>query len=144
MYRYINKTWRNLWSSDEYARYLTQLRVKWRREPSLVRVDKPSRLDRARALGYRAKQGYIVVRVRVSKGGLRKIPPKLGRRQKRMGITKIKRQLSLQAIAEQRVKRKFRNMRVLGSYYVGEDGRYKWFEVILRDENHPSVKSVRS
>ncbi len=144
MYRYINKTWRRLWSDDEYSRYLTQLRMKWRREPAITRVERPSRLDRARALGYRAKQGYVVVRVRVSKGGLRKIPPKLGRRQKRMGISKIKRQLSLQTIAEQRAKRKYRNLTVLGSYYVGEDGRYKWFEVIMRDDNHPAVKSVKS
>ncbi len=144
MYKYINETWRRLWSDPKYNRYLTQMRMKWRREPAIVRVERPTRLDRARALGYRAKQGYVVVRVRVSKGGLRKIPPKLGRRQKRMGISKIKRQLSLQTIAEQRAKRKFRNLTVLGSYYVGEDGKYKWFEVVMRDENHPAVKSVRS
>ncbi|HEW93723.1 MAG TPA: 50S ribosomal protein L15e [Thermoprotei archaeon] len=144
MYRYLSETWRTIWSDPEYRRYLTQLRMKWRRERAIQRIERPSRLDRAHALGYRAKQGYIVVRVRVRKGGLSKIPPKLGRRQKRMGISKIKRQLSMQAIAEGRAKRKYPNMRVLGSYYVGEDGKYIWYEVIMRDEHHPAVKSVRS
>jgi len=143
-YKYINLTWRRIWKDEEYKRYLNYLRMKWRREPAIHRIERPSRLDRARALGYRAKQGYVVVRVRVSRGGLRKIPPKLGRRQKRMGISKIKRQISMQEIAENRAKRKFRNLRVLGSYYVGEDGKYVWYEVILRDEHHPAVKSVRS
>jgi len=144
MYRYLSETWRTIWSDPEYRRYLTQLRMKWRRERAIQRIERPSRLDRAHALGYRAKQGYIVVRVRVRKGGLSKIPPKLGRRQKRMGVSKIKRQLSMQAIAEGRAKRKYPNMRVLGSYYVGEDGKYIWYEVIMRDEHHPTVKSVRS
>ncbi len=144
MYKHINRTWRSIWSSEEYKRYLNYLRTRWRREPAIHRIDRPSRLDRARALGYRAKQGYVVVRVRVTRGGLRKIPPKLGRRQKRMGISKIKRQLSLKKIAENRVKRKYPNLRVLGSYYLGEDGKYMWFEVILRDEHHPAVQSVKS
>ena len=30
-------------------------------------------------------------------------------------------------------------MTVLNSYPVGEDGRYKWFEVILVDPHHPAI-----
>lgn len=137
-YKHINLTWRRIWKEDRYKRYQNYLRMKWRREPAINRIERPSRPDRARALGFRAKQGYVVVRVRVSRGGLHKIPPKLGRRQKRMGISKIKRQLSIQEIAENRVKRKFKNLRVLGSYYVGEDGKYIWYEVVLRDEKSSS------
>jgi len=144
MYKHISGTWRRLWKDPEYRRYVTLLRTKWRRGKTIERVEKPSRLDRAHAIGYRAKQGYIVVRVRVRKGGLSKIPPKLGRRQKRMGIRKIKRQLSMQKIAENRASRKYPNMRILGSYYLGEDGKYIWYECVLRDENHPAVKSVKS
>jgi large subunit ribosomal protein L15e len=143
-YKYLAETWRKIWSDPALKSYLTWKRMQWRRGKTVERVDKPSRLNRARALGYRAKQGYVVVRVRVRKGGLSKIPPTLGRRQKRMGISKIKRQLSMQEIAEMRAKRKFRNLEVLGSYYLGEDGQYKWFEVIMRDPHHPAVKSVKS
>ena len=135
MYKYLSRTWREVWKSPVYKEVYREKKVKWRKEKTIQRIDKPSRLDRARALGYKAKPGYVVVRVRVTRGGLRKIPPSLGRRQKRTGIAKIKRQLSLQKIAENRAQRKYRNLRVLGSYYVGEDGRYKWFEVVLFDEN---------
>jgi len=33
------------------------------------------------------------------------------------------------------------NLEVLNSYWVGEDGRYKWFEVILVDRSHPAILS---
>lgn len=144
MYKYISKIWREIWRNPEYRSYLIAKRMEWRRGKTIERVKKPSRLDRARQLGYRAKQGYVIVRVRVRKGGLSKIPPTLGRRQKRMGISKIKRGLSSQKIAEMRAKRKFRNLNVLGSYYLGEDGKYIWYEVIMADTNHPAVQSVKS
>lgn len=144
MYKYISKTWREIWSNPKLKSYLTYKRMLWRRGKTIERVEYPSRLDKARMLGYRAKQGYVVVRVRVRKGGLSKIPPTLGRRQKRMGISKIKRGLSSKEIAEMRAKRKFRNLTVLGSYYLGEDGKYIWYEVIMADKNHPTVKSVKS
>jgi len=144
MYKYISKTWREIWRSPSLKRYLTLKRMEWRKGKTVERIAKPSRLDRARALGYKAKQGYVVVRVKVSKGGLSKIPPKLGRRQKRMGISKIKRQKSMKKIAEEKAKRKYRNLTVLGSYYLGEDGKYIWYEVIMRDDHHPSVKASKS
>jgi len=133
MYKYISQIWRRIWSDPNYAKSYLEKKIAWRRQKTVQRIDKPSRLDKARALGYKAKPGYVVVRVKVSRGGLRKIPPSMGRRQKRTGISKIKRQISLQDIAENKAKRKYRNLRALGSYYVGEDGRYKWFEVVMAD-----------
>jgi len=47
----------------------------------------------------------------------------------------------MRLIAEERVAKRFPNMEVLNSYYVGEDGVYKWFEVILVDPHHPSIRS---
>ena len=40
----------------------------WRREPVFQRVDRPTRLDAARRLGYKSKQGITVVRTRVRRG----------------------------------------------------------------------------
>jgi large subunit ribosomal protein L15e len=37
------------------------------------------------------------------------------------------------------VNRIYRNMEVLNSYWVGEDGNYKFFEVILADPAKPTV-----
>jgi len=51
-----------------------------------------------------------------------------------MGVTKFKPAKSLQLIAEERAAKKFPNLEVLNSYWIWEDGQYKWFEVILADK----------
>jgi len=106
-----------------------------------VRIDKPTRIDRARRLGYKAKKGFVMVRVRVRRGGRRKPRPKMGRRQKRMGVKKYTPAKSIKLIGEERVARKYPNLEVLNSYWVWEDGVSKWFEVILVDPSSPSIKS---
>jgi large subunit ribosomal protein L15e len=139
-YKYIAEAWKKPEESfvDELMR---QRLIEWRKEPAIVRVEKPTRLDRARKLGYKAKQGFIIVRVRVRRGGLRKKRPKAGRRPKRMGVKKYKPAKSLRLIAEERAAKKFPNLEVLNSYWVGEDGRFKWFEAIMVDPHHPAVKA---
>ena len=137
MYHYIAETWKE--KSDELKALIRERLVKWRREPAVVRIDTPTRLDRARALGYKAKVGFIIVRVRVRKGGQRKPRPSSGRRPKRMGVYGYSPAKSLRLIAEERAARKFPGLEVLNSYYVAEDGRYKWYEVILVDPHHPSI-----
>ena len=131
-YKYMARAWRK--PSESYVKETMRERVMiWRREPAIIRIDKPTRIDRARRLGYKDKPGYIVVRVRVRRGGLRKPRPRSGRRPKRMGVRKYKPAKSLRLIAEERAARRFPNLEVLNSYWVWEDGRYKWFEVIMVD-----------
>ncbi len=140
MYRHMKQAWRK--PDDSYVRTLMRKRViVWRRQPTIVRVDKPTRIDRARRLGYKAKKGFVVVRVRVRRGGRRKPRPKMGRRPKRMGVSKYTPAKSIKLIGEERVARKYPNLEVLSSYWVWEDGRSKWYEVILVDPNSPSIKS---
>ena len=140
MYRHMKQAWRK--PDDSYVRSLMRKRViVWRRQPTIVRVDKPTRIDRARRLGYKAKKGFVVVRVRVRRGGRRKPRPKMGRRPKRMGVSKYTPAKSIKLIGEERVARKYPNLEVLSSYWVWEDGRSKWYEVILVDPNSPSIKS---
>jgi large subunit ribosomal protein L15e len=142
-YKYIAKAW--MQPEDSYVEELMKQRlIEWRKEPAIVRIEKPTRLDRARKLGFKAKQGFIIVRVRVRRGGLRKQRPKAGRRPKRMGVKKYKPAKSLKLIAEERAARKFPNLEVLNSYWVGEDGRHKWFEVIFVDPHHPVVKADKN
>jgi len=113
--------------------------IEWRRQPAVVRVEKPTDIEAARRLGYKAKTGFIIVRSRVRKGGRRKPRPRSGRRPKHMGVVLFKPGKSRQEIAEERAAKKYPNMKVLGSYCVGEDGVYKWFEVVMVDPNHPAV-----
>lgn len=132
-YKYMAQAWRK--PEETYVKDLMRQRlIEWRKQPSIIRIEKPSRIDRARRLGYKAKKGYIIVRVRVRRGGLSKPRPRSGRRPKRMGVKKYKAAKSLRLIAEERAARKFPNLEVLNSYWVWEDGRYKWFEVILVDK----------
>jgi large subunit ribosomal protein L15e len=140
MYHYIGQAWKDP-ASGAMKDLMWQRLVDWRKEGSFVRVDKPLRLDRARALGYKAKPGFVVVRAKVRKGGLRKHRIRKGRRPKRKGILKITMRKNIQRIAEERTSKRYPNLEALASYWVGEDGRHKWFEVIMVDPNHPVIKS---
>jgi len=76
-------------------------------KPAVTRLDHPTRLDRARALGFKAKQGIAVARVRIRRGGRRKSRWQRGRRTKHMGVNKITPGKSIQSIGEERVARRF-------------------------------------
>ncbi len=139
-YRYIAEAWAR--PEKSYVNKLMRERlIQWRKQQTTTRIDKPTRLDKARKLGYKAKQGFVLARTRVRKGGRRKIRPRSGRRPKRMGVKKFKPAKSIKLIAEERTARKFPNLEVLNSYWVGEDGRQKWFEVIMVDPSHPVIKT---
>lgn len=143
MYKYIREAWKN--PSNSFVKELMQQRApQWRRESTIQRIERPTRLDRARSLGYKAKKGYVVVRTRVRRGGRRKTRFTAGRRPKRMGVNKITPIKSIKRIAEERVAKKFPNLEVLNSYWVWEDGKFKFFEVILVDPNNPSIKNDKN
>ncbi|MFH1773601.1 MAG: 50S ribosomal protein L15e [Methanobacteriota archaeon] len=140
MYDYISEAWNK--PKDSYVRQLLRERLpEWGKGLSVVRVENPTRLDRARILGYKAKQGVIVVRSRVRRGGRRKVRPNAGRAPSKLGVKKYTPKKSIRWIAEERAQRKYPNLEVLNSYWVGEDGRYKYYEVILVDPSHPAIKS---
>lgn len=139
-YSYISKAWNNL--EDSYVKQLQWERLmEWRREENFKRIEHPTRLDRARKLGYKAKQGYVMVRGYVRKGSFRKRQIKGGRRPKRKGISKITTAKNLQTIVEERAAKRYPNLEVLNSYWVGEDGKRKWYEIIMVDPHHPVIKS---
>jgi len=146
-YKYVKETYKDIKRKikrpeNKDLRDLVMERKKaWRKTPSVVRVEKPTRIDRARSYGYKSKQGFVVARTRVRRGGLRKSRPTGGRKPKRMGISKITPKKSIQRIAEERTHKKFPNLEVLGSYWLWADGQYKWFEVVMVDPAHPVIRS---
>ncbi|NHJ86254.1 MAG: 50S ribosomal protein L15e [Asgard group archaeon] len=138
MYKYVKEFWKD--RNDPRFKELQRNRfITWRKESVIVKIDKPTRIDRARSLGYRAKLGYVLVRIRIRRTRLRKSRPSQGRKTKNQAVRKIQPGKSFRWISEERVARKYPNMVVLNSYPVGEDGRYKWFEVILVDPHHPAI-----
>lgn len=138
--KYVAEVWKKPYE-DPVRRLLKARLIKWRREPSIVRVDKPTRPDKARKYGYKAKPGIVIVRVRVRRGPFNRRRPDTGRRPKRMGIYGVALSTSTQLVAEQKAARRFSNLEVLGSYWVGEDAVYKWFEVVMVDPNHPAIRN---
>ncbi len=138
MYGYVKNAWKEM--DKTYVHDIQWERmIEWRKGPAIARVNRPTRIDRARELGYKAKQGYVVARIRVRRGNLQRRRIKGGRRPKRKGMLRIPMRKSIQRIAEERVSRKYPNLEVLNSYYVGEDGKHKYYEVILVDPHHPAI-----
>lgn len=138
LYGWLSKMWQDM--REMLTPLYRQRYITWRKQPAIVRIEKPTRVDKARRLGYKAKQGFVVVRVRVKKGIRKRPKPAKGRRPKRYGRF-LPKKISLQVIAEQRANRKFPNLEVLNSYWVGSDSKYDWYEVILVDPNHPAIKN---
>ncbi len=130
---------REAWKKPD-ATTLRKRMVGWRKECAVERLDKPLRLDRARSLGYKAKPGFVVVRVKFMRGGRRKPVINAGRRSKRNTNRKTL-MMSYRGVAEQRAGRKYPNLEVLNSYWVGEDGIYGFYEVIMVDPSNPHIKA---
>lgn len=141
LYKYIREAWKK--PSDELEKILRERQVIWRREPATIRLDYPTRVDRARSLGYKAKQGYILVRQRLPRGGRMRAKPAGGRRTRNYTRRKDVKK-NYQAVAEERAAVKYPNCEVLNSYWVGQDAIYYWYEIILVDKNHPVIKADKN
>ena len=114
-----DQVWLKMWKANSPE--LREKAVLWRKQNALTRIDRPSRIARARRLGYKAKQGIIVVRMRVGAGGMRKQRPTGGRRPKHLGVTRIKAAVSMKQVAERRVLKRYPNMKLFGSYFLYKD-----------------------
>lgn len=138
LYHYIRKAWKK---PDKKT--LRERMVEWRKSGVFTKVENPLRLDRARALGYKNKKGFVIIRVRIKRGGHKRPRPNAGRRSKRMH-TRKNLKMSYKWIAEQRVERKFRNLVVLNSYQIGKDGINYFYEVICVDPQRPEIKNDKT
>lgn len=117
--------------------------VEWRKQSTIKRCEHPTRPDRARTLGYKAKQGLVVVRVRVLRGGKKNPAIKSGRDGGDLS-TRIDQAKNYQWISEERAQRRYPNMEVLNSYWVGQDEKHYWHEVILVDVFHPQIMADKN
>ncbi|KAH7529170.1 hypothetical protein FEM48_Zijuj05G0156100 [Ziziphus jujuba var. spinosa] len=161
-YKYVSELWRK--KQSDVMRFLQRVRCwEYRQHPSIVRVTRPTRPDKARRLGYKAKQacmtklqmccvyvvmvglkqGYVVYRVRVRRGGRKRPVPKgiVYGKPTNQGVTQLKFQRSKRSVAEERAGRKLGGLRVLNSYWLNEDSTYKYFEVILVDVAHNAIRN---
>ena len=141
-YKYLEEVWKK--KQSDVMRFLMRVRCwEYRQVKGFMRVPHPTRPDKARKLGYKAKQGYAVFRQRVRRGGRKRPVPKgiVNGKPVHQGITQLKAARNLKSVAEERAARKASNMRVLNSYWVAQDAQYKYFEVIMVDPSHASIRN---
>ena len=138
LYKYVKKAWKV--QDEDFLKMQRKRLAEWRDQDSSFRIERPTRIDKARSLGYRAKNGVIMVRQRVERGGRQRPAIRSGRRTahnyQRKIVTK-----NYQQVAEERANTSYKNCEVLNSYFVGKDAIYYWYEVILLDRNHPEITS---
>merc|ERR1712008_211351 len=118
-YKYIQELYRK--KQSDIMRFLIRVRCwQYRQLAAIHRASRPTRPDKARRLGYRAKQGYVIYRVRVKRGGRKRPVPKgcTYGKPKTHGINQLKFQRAQRNVAEERVGRKCGGLRVLNSYWV--------------------------
>ena len=140
-YKYLEELYKK--KQSDVLRFLLRVRCWEYRQLNVIhRASRPSRPDKARRLGYKAKQGYVIYRVRVRRGNRKKHAPKGATYGKpvHQGVNHLKPHRSLRVFAEERVGRKAANLRVLNSYWVNQDGVHKYFEVICVDPNHKAIR----
>ncbi|BFZ64525.1 60S ribosomal protein L15 [Saitoella coloradoensis] len=140
-YKYLEELYKK--KQSDVLRFLLRVRCwEYRQLPVCHRASRPSRPDKARRLGYKAKQGYVVYRIRVRRGGRKRPAPKGATYGKptNQGINQLKYQRSLRSTAEERVGRRCANLRVLNSYWINSDSTYKYFEVICVDPSHKAIR----
>lgn len=141
-YRYLQELWKR--KQCEAMQFILRMRTwEYRQLPTIHRASRPSRPDKARRLGYKAKQGFVVYRVAIRRGSRKTNTPKgiVYGKPKDQGINQTKCTRSLKAMAEERVGRRMGALRVLNSYWVGQDGTYKYFEVICVDPTHNAIRN---
>lgn len=133
---------RQAWKKPDQVR-LRELMTKYRSENAVIKIEKPTRLDRARALGYKAKKGFVIARVRISRGGRQRELTNKARKPKKHTIRKTLK-MNYQWVAEQRAQKHFPNLEVLNSYKLAKDGKYYFFEIILVDYSRPEITNDRT
>merc|ERR1711982_287413 len=140
-YKYMTEMYRK--KQSDVMRYLLRVRCwQYRQLTKVHRAPRSTRPDKARRLGYKNKQGFVIYRIAMRRGGRKRPMAKgcpYGKPKTSGGVKQQKPVRNLQSIAEERVGRRVQGLRVLSSYWVGQDSTYKYFEVIMIDIHHKAI-----
>merc|ERR1712001_420743 len=140
-YKYMTELYRK--KQSDVLRYLLRIRCwQYRQLTKVHRVPRSTRPDKARRLGHKNKQGYVIYRIAMRRGGRKRPVPKgapMCKPKTSGGVKQQKPVRNLQSIAEERVGRRVLGLRILSSYWVGQDSTHKYFEVIMIDVHHKAI-----
>ena len=129
-FKYIQKSFEK--SLKERTRGYRDRISSWMDENTVARAERPTNPLRARSLGYKAKKGYAIARVRIAKGKRSRRRPDVGRKPGR-NVKRVNPGKELKFYAIEKASRRFSNMTPINAYLAGENGQYKFFEIILKE-----------
>lgn len=141
-YKYLEELWKK--KQTDLLRFVLRMRTwEYRQLGVIHKCNHPSRPDKARKLGFKRKQGFVIYRIRIRRGGRKRPVPKgiIYGKPKTQGVGGLKAYRSLRSVAEERVGRKVPGLRVLNSYWVAQDATFKFFEVIMVDVAHNAIRN---
>jgi len=93
-YKYIAELYHK--KQSDVMLFLQRVRCwEYRQLPVIHRASRPSRPDKARRLGYKAKQGFVIYRIRVRRGNRKRPAPK----GESVSVVKGKTELDVDAIS---------------------------------------------
>merc|ERR1719402_331267 len=138
---YLSEFWKA--KSTAPCAYLNRLRA-WecRQQPEVLRIPTPTRPEKASALGYKATPAYTIIRVHAPRIAHKRDTRK-GKLHRKPRNCRVYKSLdtSRQVVAEQKVGAIYTNLRVMGSYWIAEDGIAKYFEVVLADPHNKALRN---
>ncbi|XP_049777532.1 60S ribosomal protein L15-like [Schistocerca cancellata] len=140
-YKHIQELYRK--KQSDIMKFLLRIRCwQYKQLTRMGRAPGPLRPDKARRLGYRAKQGFVIYRIRVRRGGRKHRVPKDATygKPKSLGVNELKPTRNFQSISEERVGRRCGALRMLNCCWVAQDSTYKYYEVILVDPAHKAIR----
>ncbi|KAF3527663.1 hypothetical protein DY000_02038765 [Brassica cretica] len=113
-YQYVSELWRK--KQSDVMRFTQRIRCwEYRQQPSIVRLVRPTRPDKARRLGYKPKQGVTQLKFQRSKRSV------------------VRNLLVANLVAL--------GSSTPTAYWLNEDSTYKYYEIILVDPAHNAVRN---
>merc|ERR1711974_320928 len=123
-YKYISELYRK--KQSDVLRYLLRVRCwQYRQLAKVHRAPRSTRPDKARRLGYKNKQGFVIYRIAMRRGGRKRPVAKgcpYGKPKTSGAVKEQKPERNLQSIAEERVGRRLKGLRA--ELLLGGSGFY--------------------
>ncbi|XP_045125448.1 uncharacterized protein LOC123512860 [Portunus trituberculatus] len=144
-YKYMQEIYRK--KQSNVMRFLLRVRaLQYRHLNKLHRAPRPTCPEKVWRLGYKVKQGFVMYRIRIHRGGRKRPMPRGSTygKPKTHGVNQLKPTHNLQSLAEERTGRRLGGLCFLNSYWVVQDSTYKYYEVILVGIWHNVVRKDTS
>ena len=117
--------------------------AKLRSQKNYTPIKKPYCPYKARMYGYRAlKNNFLITISRIKKGGIECRSKARGRTPSKI-YPRFSRNISLRNILSNRLEKKYKNTQLYVTYYLCQDGQYKYFQSLHKIINKKNLSSTK-